>query len=63
MNGKLFYLMCTSDTATAARFEIDRIESVHISGVTFQGCTNGAIQMSTVTRATIKNATSLKTVV
>ena len=46
--------MCTSDTATAARFEIDRIESVHISGVTFQGCTNGAIQMSTVTRATIK---------
>ena len=25
--------MCTSDTAFAARFEIDRIESVHISGV------------------------------
>ena len=42
---------CISDTA---RFEFNRIENVYISGITFQGCRNGAaVQMSTVTRATI----------
>ena len=42
---------CTSDPA---KFEFNRDENVHISGITFQGCRSGAvIQMSTVTRATI----------
>ena len=44
-------MTCTSDTA---KFEFNRDENVHISGITFQGCSSGAvIQMSTVTRTTI----------
>ena len=42
---------CTSATA---KFEFNRVENVYISGMTFQGCRNGAaVQMSTVTRAII----------
>ena len=40
---------CTSATA---RFEVDRVENVHISGITFQECRNrAALQMSSVTKA------------
>ena len=42
---------CTSATA---KFEFNRIENIHISGMTFQGCRNGAaVQMTTGTQAII----------
>ena len=41
---------CTSVTA---RFEFNRFENVHISGITFQGCRNTAIRMSQVTSASV----------
>ena len=42
-------VMCTS---TTARFEFNRVENVHISGMTFQGCSNtAAVQMLRVPRA------------
>jgi predicted outer membrane repeat protein len=45
---------CTSATA---RFEFNRVENVHISGMTFQGCRNTAISMSQVTSASIVRST------
>ena len=46
---------CTSATA---KFEFNRVENVHISGMTFQGCRNGAaVQMSTVTMGIIMRNT------
>jgi predicted outer membrane repeat protein len=45
---------CTSATA---RFEFNRVENVHISGMTFQGCRNTAISMSQVTSASIMRST------
>ena len=44
-------VMCTS---TTARFEFNRVENVHISGITFQGCSNAAaVQMPRVPWALI----------
>ena len=44
-------VMCTSATA---KFEFNRVEIIHINGITFQGCRNGAaIQMTTVTQVII----------
>ena len=40
-------VICTSSTA---KFEFNRVENVYISGMTFQGCRNGAaVQISIVT--------------
>ena len=44
---------CTSATA---KFEFNRVENVHISGMTFQGCRNTAISMSQVTSTTIESS-------
>ena len=41
---------CTSATA---RFEFNRVEIIHISGMTFRGCRNTAISMSQATSASI----------
>ena len=46
-------VICTS---TAARFEFNSVENVHISGITFQGCRNAAIYMSRVASASIVNS-------
>ena len=44
-------VICTSATA---RFEFYRVDNIHISGVTFQGCRNGAaIQIITATSTAI----------
>ena len=41
-------------TSTTAKFEFNRVENVYISGMTFQGCRNGAaVQMSRVTSTVI----------
>ena len=49
---------CTSATA---KFEFNRVENIHISGMTFQGCRNGAvIQMSTVTQVDIIGNTFIR---
>ena len=45
---------CTSATA---RFEFNRVQNVHISGMTFRRCRNTAITMSQVTSATIMRST------
>ena len=44
---------CTSSTA---RFSFDTVENVHISGMTFQSCSNSAIHMTSVTEAYITNS-------
>ena len=41
---------CTSATA---KFEFNRVENVHISGMTFQGCRNTAIRMLQAVSASI----------
>ena len=44
-------VMCTTATA---KFEFNRVENIYISGMTFEGCRNGAaVQMTTVTQAVI----------
>ena len=43
-------VVCTSPTA---QFTFDTVENVHISGMTFRGCTNTAVRMLTITRAEI----------
>ena len=43
-------VVCTSSTA---QFTFDTVENVRISGMTFQGCRNTAVKMSTITRAEI----------
>ena len=66
MSSSAVTVTCTSATA---KFEFNRVENVHISGVTLQGCASGAaMQMSTVTSATIRkcnfiqnNGNSLRT--
>ena len=45
---------CTSATA---RFVFNRVQNVHISGMTFQGCRNTAISMLRVTSASILRST------
>ena len=41
-------------TSATAKFEFNRVENIHISGMTFQGCRNGAaVQMITGTQAII----------
>ena len=44
-------------TSTTAKFEFNRVENVHISGITFQGCRNRAVQMSTVAMGVIMMST------
>ena len=48
-------VVCTSSTA---QFTFDTVENVHISGVTFQGCTGTAVRMSSVSNATVLNGSS-----
>jgi hypothetical protein len=44
-------------TSAIARFEFNRVQNVHISGIAFQGCRNTAIRMSQVTSANIVRST------
>ena len=46
-------VICTSATA---KFEFNRVENVHISGITFQGCRNTAVRMAQVESASIVNS-------
>ena len=46
-------VVCTS---SAAQFVFSSVENVHISGMTFHRCRNGAIQISRVTMANIVNS-------
>ena len=47
-------VICTSATA---RFVFNRVENIHINGMTFQGCRNTVITMSQVTTANIMRNT------
>ena len=48
-------VVCTSSTA---QFTFSTVENVHISGVTFQGCTGTAVRMSSISDATVLNGSS-----
>ena len=57
-DGYNFTMSSTNETVTCtsatAKFEFNRVENVYISGMTFQGCRNGAaVQMLRVRRAII----------
>ena len=59
-DGYKFTMSSTNATVTCtlsnARFEFNRVENVHISGITFQRCRSTAIRMLQVTSASIVNS-------
>ena len=48
-------VVCTSSTA---QFSFNRVENVHIRGMTFRGCSGTAVRMLSISNATVLNGLS-----